>query len=767
MTILGARIVNGALLLGAVALTAAVIGTSQSVTTSEKLSREGNVLSVFRPEQVTTLTLIRLGVGKDALGPRELRLVRDDKSPDRADYFLGTRGGTRADGAAVSELLAALEYAAWLRTIEASAVDRQAFGLHEPRLELRLEMGSVSYRLLVGGPAPTPQGAFYAELGGTGVTSPGVGIVSGELVQKLDQDFQTFAGKLLLPYSKSDLSQLRLSGEGGERVIVSDEVGFRLESERGPRLDDAAVDRVLFQMARVSAERFADVGAVKQALAEGPRVRIEQVPKSGAAVVVEVGGACPSQGGGEPLVAALRTSAPELAGCVPATVMPSLTASARELVLRTPFSLRADEVDHVTIVESTSAGPRRLEALRSGAGFELVEPTKKRIDLDAGNALVKALTAPLGTLYADESGPERAPGEGPPEARPREPNPSALGLSPPKGTVTLRGLREGSQEPVEQVVTFSAPDDKGRVWLRRADDGAVLALGPSAAWAFGTDDTWARPRELIPADKDAIQRIEVERSGQRQIIQRQEVGFRLVEPSGFELDGQRGSDWIASVAHLRAERWLRDEEDARPEPAMTAGGRREAGSFRVRVVYSTPEGERSASFFVSNRTVGGYRARWEGSEPGWFVLNAEIERALTTLPISRHSLTLDVDALERLLVEGPDATHTLERRAGELSSVDGTLSRDAVAELSRALSNLRPEAAVHVGAARVLEGIASPELVLSGTTRKLGEPSKPFRLRFGRVTSYEQRTVQYARADGVDATFVAPRDAVERILDLL
>jgi hypothetical protein len=748
MTLFRARIVNGALLACALGLSAAVVLTNERVTTSEKLSREGNVLGVYRPEQISSLEITRLGKPDGAEGPRELRLVRDPASKDTSEFFIGSPGGTRADPASVSELLAALEFSAWLRRIEPSAVNRAAFGLDAPKLELRLAMGGVSYRLVVGGPAPTPQGAYYAELSGSDVLDPGVGIISGELAERLDQNFHGFVGKLLLPYAKSDLKELRLSGTGGERRIVKDAVGFRLGDGKGPRLDDAAVDRLLFQMARVSAERFADPAAAKRALERGPRVRIEQIPTSGPTVVVEVGGTCPTQGGGEPLVTALRTSAPVLGGCVPATVMPSLVATAGELAARTPFTLRADEVDHVTIVEKTESGPRRLEAIRSGAAFELLEPAKEKLDLDAGNDLVKGLTSPVGELRTDS-----------------EPPLAELGLAPPRGTVTLRGLREGEKEPVDQVVTFSAPDALGRVWLRREDDGAVLALSTASAWAFSTDDTWARPRELVPVDKDAIERIEVERNGVKQVLEQSGETAKLLEPPGFEVDGPLASDWLASVAHLHAVRWLRAGELEGEKKSTSL--QKDGGPLHVRITYRTKEGVRTASFTANERTVGGFRSRWEGAEPGWFVLPTEVERALATLPISRFALTLDVDHVERLTLEGPTASHALERRAGELTSVDGSLSRDAVVQLEQLLASLRPESALHVGPPREAEGFDEPELVIVGTTKELGREEKPFRIRFGRVGTHELRTIQYARADGVDATFIIERASVERILDLL
>jgi hypothetical protein len=766
VTLARARVVNGALVALAVALTSAVILTEGSVTTSERLAREGNVLAVYRPDEVESLRITRFDSKASTKAPEELLLLRDQKSQDPHAFFLGARGGRKADPAAVAELLTALEYAVWLRTIDPADVDRKAFGLDQPRLELRLGMGGTSHRLVVGAAAPTPRGAHYAELSGTGVTSPGVGLISGDFVEKLDRDSHAFLGKLLLPYAKSDLAGLRLSGDGGERHLIRDAAGFRLGAGKGPRVDGEALDRLLFQMARVSAEEYLEPEAARKALGSGARVRIDQKPKEGAVVTVEIGGQCPSEGdptkGGEPSLVALRTTEPLLAGCVPATVMPSLTAGEEELVQLTPFSLHADEVDHVTIIEVTATGPRQLEALRSGSAFELIEPRKQNVELDAGNDFIKALVSPNGELWTKARLPDAGAGTSPVQ----RPDLAALGLLPARGTVRLIGVTEGNPEPVEQLVSFSAPDTSGRVWLRREDDGAVLALGRGAAWPFSTDDTWTRSRALIDVDKDAIRRIVVDPGATRQVLEQNTNGeVQLVEPKGFEVDAPLASDWLTAVAHLRAARWLR-RDDVESQSASSPTSADERG-YRVEVTYATAAGERSAKFFVSRRTVGGFFARWEGDAPGWFVLPTEIGRALQTAPISRFAVSVDIANVSRLALRGQGISHTLERRAGELMSVEGSLTRDAVVELEQALSALRPVAALHIGPALPNEGFEAPELVLEGVTHTPGREDEPFTLRFGRIGSHLGQTVQYARADGVNATFIIDRSDVQHVLDLL
>ncbi len=759
MSLFRARMVNGALVLAALTLSVAVFITEGDVTTSERLARKGNVFEVFRPGEVDSLRIKRHLAQDGSPEPTEAEetlLLRDKDSSDPHAFFLDRPGGKKADPAVIAELLAALEYAAWLRTIEPAEVDRKAFGLDTPHLELRVDMENLSYRLLVGREAATPAGARYAERGGTGMPGARVGLVTRELAEKLARDPRELLGRLLLPYAKSDLAELRLSGAGGDRHLVRDAVGFRLGKD-GARADAEAVDAMLFQMARVSAEHYVDPERARRALDEGPRVRVEQVPQLGEPVVVEIGGRCPVQTS-EPSVVALRTTEPILAGCVPETVLPSLSAPASELVERRPFSLAMDEVDHVTIVETTPDGPRRMEAVRSGAAFELVEPHKQPVSLDAGNDLIKALVSPNGELWQPE---QKSAG--------RHPDLAALGLHPPRGTVTVRGVTEGSTESVEQVVSFGAADASGRVWLQRRDDGAVLALGPSAAWAFGTDDTWARSRELVDVDKEAVSRITVRRGTASEVIERTANGaVRLAAPGGFDVDAAIAEEWLDVAAHLHAARWLRRDDALTKASSATSIITGEADPVsQVEIAYRTPEGERTAKFSLSRRTVGGYLARWEGEPSGWFVLPTEAARTFQTSPISRAAMSVDVPHLTRLVLRGPGGDHTLERRAGELTSEDGSLSPEAIAEVQEALSALHAEAALHVGPASATEGFSRPELVVEGTTRSASGDARAFSIRFGRVGSHLGRTVQFARVEGIDATFIVNRADVERLLDQL
>lgn len=737
MSLRRARWVNGTLIALAVALSVAAWLTAESVTTSERLAREHNVFRSWRPGE-----LERIRIARPGQPGATLTLTRLENSSDPHDFALGEQEPRKADPGAVSELLGALEYATWIRRVDPDAVDRGNFGLQEPILEVRVTFHNTDYRLIIGGEAPAPSGARYAELTGTGVPNPGVGLLAAEAVERLQVDSRAFLGRQLLPYARSEIARIELRGEGGHRRLVRDARGFRLDDERGLRADAAATDRLFFQMARVAADEYLNVEEARRLLADAASVEVTQIPVTGDPVRVRLGGACP----GSPAdTIALRETDPAIAGCVPGTVLPALTTGRDDLVDRTPFPFQTDEVDHVTVVE----GERVIEAVRTGSRFDLLRPRRGEVELDAGNDFLQALVATPGELRK----PENTAND---RAEPPIPE-----LSPPRGTVTLRGLIESNDEPIELTVRYGAPNAEGRVWIEREDDGARLALNAHRAHAFSADDTWTRSRSVLQLDKDSIEQVEIETPDGTRVVERQaNGGLRLARPEGFALDSGLAADWLTELSGLRAVRWLSPAE---------ASHRLFEPTLDVTVTHRAGEERRRFGFRVGDRVPGGYLAelRTDADPPARFVLPASVFRTLSALPISRLTMVPEVDHIERVALEGRGVRVVLERRAGDLVAVDGVLAPESVTTLEQALAGLQPEGAIHVGPPRPGDGFDRPELIITGQLRRPGDEARAFTYRFGRVETWQGRVAQLARKDGVDATFVFDRDPIQRLLDAL
>src|SRR5690606_25005035 len=178
-----------------------------------------------------------------------------------------------------------------------------------------------------------------------------------------------------------------------------------------------------------------------------------------------------------------------------------------------------------------------------------------------------------------------------------------------------------------------------------------------------------------------VGRVLVRAGGATYVVERApDGGLRLARPEGFELDGGLASDWLSALHDLRAVRWLPRGPAADRAAPERAGPDREG--LEVDVTYTEGDERRRLRFSAGARTVGGHLATLdEEGRRSTFVLPSATFRTLTTLPISRLTMSPDVDHLERIVVEAQGLTATLERRAGELVSADGLLTPDGASAL--------------------------------------------------------------------------------------
>lgn len=699
-------------------------------SSSEKLARQNNVFEFFRGEELSAVVIDEKG---SSLGG--VRLRKDEASADRDAYFLGKDGNVLADPASVGELLGALEFATWGRRIEEADVDLDGFGLRSPQLEVHLQFGGRSSRLLIGQAAPAPTETFYARVQGpSGSTSTGV--VPKKLVDQLLREQRSFRGRLLLPYAKSELRELEIDGRGQNLRMVADAAGFRL-AQGSLRVDRELGDGVLFQLARVSVSEFLDDAQATRALAESPAtLTIKQIPKSGPTVTVRLGAPCP---GHPSLIVAARVEPDPLAGCVTSTVLPALLSTSRDLVDTSLSSLGADEIDRVTI---SSAGGQ-FELVRKDSAFELLDRGHDAVavNLEEGNEFLGTLTNRRGALFENAAQAASDPGVAWPDG-------------PPTGSLTLTGtgpLKTGKH---------SAEVRSGlRIWMseewwfvQRDDDGARLVFPRSDAWFLEGDTAWAKPRQLVAWDESSITSISVKLpSGTSRLVRKGE-SWTLSQPSGFDLDARLSGDWLRALAKLEVVRFV-PRAAALGAPWLELEVVRDGGSEPLRI-------------FVGARTRAGFFARSTQSDLT-FVLAPETVRLFETSPIDRAPFLLNPKTLETLRVENERSHYTFERRGDALMELSGRGDPELGASLLEAINELAPQAAVHVGAARADEGLARPRLVLSGKRRDPEGNLVPFRLSFGAVGVFQGRVVQWARAEGVDASFAIDRVALQALEDRL
>jgi hypothetical protein len=734
MPLLRQKIVNFALIAVAVALIGVVIWTRGCATTNEQEARANNLLGAWREGDLVSIEVQR----KD----QKVRLERraEPDADDESKWLLTQPINEEADLNVVTDLLGSLQFATAVRRIKPEEVDRAAFGLNEPRWVMLLDMGAVKYRLALGKEAAAPPGAVYLELSGEGAPRPGVVIISRDLVKQLDVQADSLRARELVPYLSSSLKQLSLDGAGGRRLLRRNESGlWRFDGmEHDYRVNREGLDRILLQFARAKAEKFIDPALAERALAGAPTVRITMVnenPKKPRALL-EVGGSCPSSAND---VVALRREPDRLAACVARNVMPGLSTPVAELVDHRLFTLRNDEVENLTIVQ----GEQRLELDRKENGFLMRAPQRREVELEPGNQRLQTILATAGELV--------------PDAQPKQ-----LGLDPPRGSVLLKSTAAFDSRTLEELVLVGNPASDGRVPVLRKHDGAVLLIDPLSAKNLLPDATLLKSRVILDFTQYELKSIEIKTPRVVQRLVRSLGGsYTLEAPKGFEVDPGLAADLVESVRALGAERWVADRDDgsfglAKPSGVLTVTLEYRDGGVNERVIS------------IGTPTAGGAFAALKG-DPGVFVLPRRTLESLDTLLIDRSTFVVGADEARRVTLSAGNAKLELIKQGNRMVASGGAeLSEAAVQRIVDALGAMKPEAAIAIGPAKAEYGFDKPELLVRVEREPgLGERSKPLVYRVGAGDSWQKLSVHYARAEGVDATFVITRSKVRELVDAL
>jgi hypothetical protein len=403
-------------------------------------------------------------------------------------------------------------------------------------------------------------------------------------------------------------------------------------------------------------------------------------------------------------------------------------------VARSLFTLRLDEVERVV----ATLGERRLEFARQEEGFVMQAPRQAKVALEVGNQRLEAMLGLRGELVGVDANVERGTG----------------GL---RGKVTLYSAGDTRDGPSEQTVLLVAPTSGGRVRVRRAVDGAVLELDRESARVLEPDATLLRPLQVLDFSTRDVRQVEVTwQAGHQQLVRSEAGAITLAAPKGHAVDSAQAATLMDTLASLTAERWVADADDG------TFGLDKPTAQCRVRL--SGDAGAVEHELAVGGPAEGGYYARLS-SDPGVFVLSRLAVQTLETWLLDRSVFVVRPDEPTRLVLETRRGRVELGRVGDRLVQQAGSpkLSVHRVERILEMLSGLRAEAAVHLGAPLREEGLNDPALVVL-VDRPAGS-LRPRRWRVGAGDSWHNISVYYARADGVDATYVIARSKVQEILD--
>lgn len=696
-----------------------MIGERGVATTAEQQARRQNLLTQWRGDDLTRVTLVSLH-GAAAL-VREHPEDRDDRS------FRIEQGGRvfRADPQEVDRLLASLELATVRREVPPASVDRVAMGLDAPALRMTVEMGPVTHRLALGSTAPGD--GTYVEVEGRGVF-----VVASSLAQALDVRAETLRDRTIAPVPSSGLAAIVLEGEGGSRRLeraswpASRGGGFRLGGG-GPRASATAVEAMLQALGSLRAEVFLGEDA---ASLEEPRLTLTLEARDGPRAVIAIGGACPEQ---PERVVVRRTEPTRLDACAPAEVLPPLLKPRAELEDPRLIGASRDEIVEVRVARGTKV----VEMARKGAGFFVRAPEEKDVPETAARAFLDALAAARGTLEAGAEA--KLDGAGSAEVR-----------------VVSRPAAPGDPERVE-ALRIGPPED-GRRWVRREEDGATLVVEEDALRAVLAPELVLRERAVIDVAPEKVREVAVRGSGLDQRIRRAGLGLLLVTPRGPGLgaDETWGLELLEKVARLSAVRWVSERADPRfglDPPRFT---------IEMSIESDGPGTEATRTLRFGTPTDDGPYAQLAGEEAVFLAPPALEEAALRWL-IDRGAFRVQPAKVARvvLLAEGAPPL-TLVRSDGALIASGPDAPADAAARAARAregLDELVALEAVAIGAGGPEHGLDRPVVELEVTPVE----GMPFRLVVGASDAREGESISYARRSDVDAVFAVGRSGVRAL----
>lgn len=712
-------LVNASVALLGVASIAGVLATTNWVSTKDSAGREQNLFPAFRADDVISFELLQNG--------QQVWIERTAGADGGTAAFELTRPvKERADADAVEKFLGTLASAKVLRPADGSSPTALGFDGSSPQMAVKLS--KASYQMRVGGAAPTPAGARYVEVA-RGTEPAKAFVVDKAAAEALTTELDSFRLRSLVSLAQADVTRLSIDSPTLKVALVHGKgKTFALDGIPSIRADRDAVNALFFQLGRMTANRFLTEAEASPALGANPAHFVFETKDPAARVRFDVGGVCP---GDETQLVVSRQAPSAASACVSREIGATLALTKDAFIDLHPFSLREDEIEEFAVV----SGAEKFSLVRKGTGFVLHAKTDSDITLEAGNQRI--------TDALDVSG-----------TRVENPQLAALGLEPGRAQVSVRSSASQDADVVEEVVRVGNKTAGGELYVLRESDGVVLTVPRDHARAFSLDSTLLYDKKLTVFGPSSFISAEIERTGGRELLAKNSLGNPELEiPKGFGADGSLSGDVMQALGALEAERFVADSDD---------------GSFgfahsplKVRFSYKTdqnPQVERTLRF--GDETTLGVYATLDEHGPV-FVLARSIKETLDTLLVDRNVFTLDTASLSAFALETAGHTLRFERRGEHFEPAQGaTFPADHLPNLLEAIGDLRPEAALHTGAAEAAEGFSKPILVVHLTPK--GGAAQT--LTFGAGDSWRGTSIFYLRVAGVDATYVIAQSKVRALL---
>ncbi|MEI7893375.1 MAG: hypothetical protein WCI05_09790 [Myxococcales bacterium] len=605
-----------------------------AVTSSERSLRTGHLFAVFRREDLTRLEVTEHAAGSNYVLERV----------DAGTWRLAGIGP--ADVASVDRLL---------QELEAAEPVRKASSFGPVRARLTLTMGPLVLRLVLGGPAPQPEGAAYAQVEGEGEARF---VISRALVTRLLEPSDSYRERSLMSQDVADVVRLEVTRDDGAFAVERvDSVDFALVSSKR-RASRRALGAVWSALFGARAEGFLDEAAATS-LTKTPSARAVLSFRDGTRTEFVVGAPCP--GLADDLATLVQTGSERAAVCLPKGLLDALGVKEATLLDGRLLSAYEDEVAEVS-VRRVDGGV--LDLAREGTGWKQRAPMVRTLapdEAESARAWVTSLTRAEGELV--DAGAETV-----------------------SGFVTVRRALGQGQEELEVV---QRADGTGLV--RRRADGVWVSVSREVLRGLLPRAVAVRGTALFsePVDAAAVVGLRTSCNGVEQHLV-YDGSWNLKEPSGYRADAAAAFELVNAVARAKADVWVADNDD---------------GSFgfstcRVGLEMRADAGGRRVDLVFGARTEGGVFVRVADGAVG--VMPKGVSELASRWLVDRSGFR--VERPETLtLVRG--ATRTVLRRG------DGGLER-----FDETLGQLFADEVVHLGPPQAAEGFESPVLRVDATS---------------------------------------------------
>jgi hypothetical protein len=608
---------------------AAVLGLwlwldKDQITSGERKMRDNDVFPVWRKEELAEITIAH-----------EAETIVLQRAAD--GWRMKSPRAERADPAAVDRLLTTLEFA----TIARRASEGTSLGLEHPRASGSLRMGGLVVTFALGGPSPRPEGTSYFRVG----EGPPMA-VGKELAEALLASSDVYRDRAVVPYLATELARFEVAHPAGGFVLERlDERSFK-QRDAGVLAARGAVDRVWAALAEMRAEAFPKDADVDRLTAH-PTLTLTMTPKDGKLPPAEIvlGEACP----GHPNdIVVLRKAPTRIAACAPKDVATALLVSGPALLERHPFTLRMDEAEELRLerlggaADGGNGAPAAIEIARKGTGFHQREPADRDLSPEEAEAATEILTR---ITSAEAESVTRGGG--------------------PFTAIARARIHSGDHD---QLVEVGAPDDKGRVVLRRALDDARLDAGPVLSRLLVPRETTLRPHTIAALDPRRATRVILRCGTDQELIDRGE-GFRFVMPVGFEADGAI-AQLVDAILRGRVDLWNSDVDDG------TFGFTRDG----CHVVLAFEDGNAPLTVWFGAEGEGGVYGRVD-TRSGVFVAPKALREMAGRLYVNRGALRAEASRIER--VRATFEGRPLVREASALRDAVASLFADRVVSIGR------------------------------------------------------------------------------------